>query len=58
MALTSTNSYIGYRYWSLFWMRGLLILFVTFVIMLAARSQHQIGFVPRPTASMPPVNVP
>ncbi len=39
-------------------MRGLLILFVTFVIMLAARSQHQIGFVPRPTASMPPVNVP
>lgn len=39
-------------------MRGLVILFVAFVIMLAARGQHKIGFVPRPTASMPPVNVP
>ena len=52
-------------------MRGLVILFVAFSLMLAARGQHQtqsesrmpeIGtsgsFEPRPTASMPPVNVP
>lgn len=39
-------------------MRGLVILFVAFVIVLAARSQHNIGFVPHPTASIPPVNVP
>jgi hypothetical protein len=39
-------------------MRGLLILFVAFSLMLAARGQHQTDFVPRPTASMPPVNVP
>lgn len=58
MALPSASSYIGYKYWSLFWMRGLAILFVASVIMLAARSEHKIGFVPRPTASMPPVNVP
>lgn len=58
MAPASASSYIGYKYWSLFWMRGLVIFFVAFVIMLAARGQHKIGFVPRPTASMPPVNVP
>ncbi|WP_198029499.1 hypothetical protein [Bradyrhizobium sp. WSM3983] len=58
MAPTAASSYIGYKYWSLFWMRGLVILFVAFVVMLAARGQHKIGFVPRPTASMPPVNVP
>lgn len=39
-------------------MRGLVILFVAFVTMLAARGQHKSSFVPRPTASMPPVNVP
>jgi hypothetical protein len=39
-------------------MRGLVILFVAFSLMLAARGQHQTDFVPRPTASMPPVNVP
>lgn len=39
-------------------MRGLVILFVAFVIMLAARGQHKCSFVPRPTASMPPFNVP
>lgn len=58
MAPTSASSSIDYKYWSLFWMRGLVILFVALVIMLAARDQHKIGFVPRPTASMPPVNVP
>lgn len=58
MAPPSASSYIGYKYWSLFWMRGLVILFVAFVIMLAARGQHKSSFVPRPTASMPPVNVP
>lgn len=58
MAPPSASSYTGYRYWSLFWMRGLVILFVAFVIMLAARGQHKSSFVPRPTASMPPVNVP
>lgn len=58
MAPTSASSYIGYKHRSLFWMRGLVILFVAFVIMLAARGQHKIGFVPHPTASMPPVNVP
>jgi hypothetical protein len=39
-------------------MRGILILFVAFAIMLAARSQHLDGFVPRPTAPMPTINVP
>lgn len=39
-------------------MRGLLILFVVFTIMLAVDGQHWNGFVPRLTASMPPVNVP
>lgn len=39
-------------------MRGLLIFFVTIVLVLAARGQHQSNFVPRPTAPLPPVNVP
>lgn len=39
-------------------MRGLVILFVAFAIMLAGRSENKIGFVPHPTASIPPVNVP
>lgn len=39
-------------------MRGLIILLVTFAIALAVRDRHQDGFVPRPTAPMPLVNVP
>lgn len=39
-------------------MRGLLIVLTAFVIMLAARGQHQSAFIPRPTAPMPLVNVP
>ena len=40
-------------------MRGLLILFVAFAIMLAARSTRQQDIVvPRPTTPMPAINVP
>jgi len=39
-------------------MRRLLIFIVAFVIVVTARNQHQNGFVPRPTAPMPAVNVP
>lgn len=39
-------------------MRVFLMLLAAFTIMLAARDQHHNGFVPRPTASMPPVDVP
>jgi hypothetical protein len=40
-------------------MRGLLILFVAFAIMLAGRGHHQEdAFLLRPTAPMPAVNVP
>lgn len=39
-------------------MRLLLILLAALTIMLAARDQHQNVFVPRPTASMPAVEVP
>lgn len=35
-----------------------MIIFLAFSIMLAGRGRHQDGFVPRPTASMPEVNVP
>ncbi len=39
-------------------MRGLLIVLTAFAIMLAARGHRQSAFMPRPTAPMPPVNVP
>lgn len=39
-------------------MRGLINLFVTFVIALAVHGRHQDGFVPGSTTPMPPVNVP
>lgn len=39
-------------------MRGSLIFLVVFAIILAARGQQQERFVLRPTAAMPPVNVP
>lgn len=42
MAPPSASSYIGYKYWSLFWMRGLVILFVAFVIMLAAAASIRV----------------
>ncbi|UPJ77119.1 hypothetical protein [Bradyrhizobium sp. 187] len=41
-----------------FVMLGSLIFLVVFAIILAARGQHQESFVLRPTAAMPPVNVP
>lgn len=39
-------------------MRGLIILVVTLAIALAVHGRNQDGFVPRPTAPMPLVNVP
>lgn len=37
-------------------MRGLFILLLLYVLMLATRGQHQHNFLPRPTVSMPAVN--
>lgn len=39
-------------------MRGSLILLLVLAIIAAARGQQRDGLVLRPTASMPPVNVP